>query len=310
MLGVGVVRPDQRATRMARGERSMAELQQLGEPGAANLHHHPRIPGRHRRCPNGRAQQASTAARACGDSLEGMDAITDVPRPATSRSSATRPDRPERAEIETRLAELAGADPVELTAAIGGERRPAGGERFEVTMPSDHAARARRRPARHRRPTPPRRSRPRPARRTTGRRLSFDDRAAVFLRAAELLAGPWRRPLNAATMLGQGKTVQQAEIDSACELIDFWRFNVGLRPADPRRPADLLTGGLEPDRLPAAGRLRVRHHAVQLHRHRREPAHRAGPDGQHGDLEAEPDPAVRRALDHGAAWRRPGCRRE
>jgi len=53
----------------------------------------------------------------------------------------------------------------------------------------------------------------------------FADRAAVFLKAAELLAGPWRQVVNAATMLGQSKTVFQAEIDSACELIDFWRFN-------------------------------------------------------------------------------------
>jgi 1-pyrroline-5-carboxylate dehydrogenase len=52
------------------------------------------------------------------------------------------------------------------------------------------------------------------------------DRAGVFLKAAELLAGPWRDRLNAATMLGQSKTVHQAEIDSAAELIDFWRFNV------------------------------------------------------------------------------------
>jgi 1-pyrroline-5-carboxylate dehydrogenase len=56
--------------------------------------------------------------------------------------------------------------------------------------------------------------------------LSFDDRAAIFLKAADLLAGPWRATLNAATMLGQSKTVIQAEIDSACELVDFWRFNV------------------------------------------------------------------------------------
>ncbi|HSU16981.1 aldehyde dehydrogenase family protein, partial [Longimicrobium sp.] len=56
--------------------------------------------------------------------------------------------------------------------------------------------------------------------------LSFDDRAAVFLRAADLLAGPWRQTLNAATMLGQSKTAYQAEIDSACELADFWRYNV------------------------------------------------------------------------------------
>ncbi|MGH3360526.1 MAG: L-glutamate gamma-semialdehyde dehydrogenase, partial [Nocardioidaceae bacterium] len=58
------------------------------------------------------------------------------------------------------------------------------------------------------------------------RALSFDDRAAVILKAAELLSGPWRQTLNAATMLGQGKTATQAEIDAACELIDFWRFNV------------------------------------------------------------------------------------
>ena len=59
------------------------------------------------------------------------------------------------------------------------------------------------------------------------RALSFDDRAAVFLRAAELLAGPWRPTLNAATMLGQSKSPYQAEIDAACELIDFLRFNAG-----------------------------------------------------------------------------------
>jgi 1-pyrroline-5-carboxylate dehydrogenase len=57
------------------------------------------------------------------------------------------------------------------------------------------------------------------------RRLSFDDRASIFLRAAELAAGPWRDELNAATMLGQSKTCYQSEIDAACELADFWRFN-------------------------------------------------------------------------------------
>jgi 1-pyrroline-5-carboxylate dehydrogenase len=56
--------------------------------------------------------------------------------------------------------------------------------------------------------------------------MGFEDRAAVFLKAAELLAGSWRPVVNAATMLGQSKTAFQAEIDSACELIDFWRFNV------------------------------------------------------------------------------------
>jgi 1-pyrroline-5-carboxylate dehydrogenase len=56
--------------------------------------------------------------------------------------------------------------------------------------------------------------------------MSFADRAAIFLRAADLLSGPWRDTINAATILGQSKSVQQAEIDAACELIDFLRFNV------------------------------------------------------------------------------------
>jgi 1-pyrroline-5-carboxylate dehydrogenase len=55
---------------------------------------------------------------------------------------------------------------------------------------------------------------------------SWENRAAIFLRAAELIAGPYRAKINAATMLGQSKTVHQAEIDSACEIIDFLRFNV------------------------------------------------------------------------------------
>jgi 1-pyrroline-5-carboxylate dehydrogenase len=57
-------------------------------------------------------------------------------------------------------------------------------------------------------------------------RRSWEARAAVFLKAADLTAGPWRATLNAATMLGQSKTVHQAEIDAAAELVDFWRFNV------------------------------------------------------------------------------------
>ncbi len=56
-------------------------------------------------------------------------------------------------------------------------------------------------------------------------RWSLEDRSAIFLRAAELLATTWRSTLNAATMLGQSKTIFQAEIDAACELVDFWRYN-------------------------------------------------------------------------------------
>jgi len=70
----------------------------------------------------------------------------------------------------------------------------------------------------------------------------FEDRAAVFLRAATLLAGPWRQVLNAATMLGQSKTAFQAEIDSACELIDFWRFNVHFAERLYREQPDSASG--------------------------------------------------------------------
>lgn len=55
--------------------------------------------------------------------------------------------------------------------------------------------------------------------------MPWEHRVSVLLKAADLLSGPWRQTLNAATMLGQSKTVFQAEIDAACELIDFWRFN-------------------------------------------------------------------------------------
>ena len=93
-------------------------------------------------------------------------------------------------------------------------------------QPHDHAARAR-----HPAATPPQADASAAIEAAADaapgwRPLSFDDRCAVLLRAADLLAGPWRQRLNAATMLGQSKTAFQAEIDAACELIDFWRFNV------------------------------------------------------------------------------------
>ncbi len=156
-----------------------------------------------------------------------MDAITDVPRPHNEPIKTYAPGSQERALIEARLAELADAEPIELTAAIGGERRRAGGDVFEVTMPSDHhhvlgvCANATQSDAAEAIESASDAA-------ADWAALSFDDRAAIFLRAADLLAGPWRDTINAATMLGQGKTVQQAEIDSACELIDFWRFNVGF----------------------------------------------------------------------------------
>jgi 1-pyrroline-5-carboxylate dehydrogenase len=153
-----------------------------------------------------------------------MDAITSVPIPHNEPVRGYPPGSPERDSLTRTLAELAGQR-TELTMTIGGVARMAGGERFDVVTPHRHA---------HVLGTSAQASAADVADAVRAaiqaapawRELSFDDRAAILLRAADLAAGPWRDALNAATMLGQSKSVQQAEIDAACELIDFWRFNV------------------------------------------------------------------------------------
>jgi 1-pyrroline-5-carboxylate dehydrogenase len=153
-----------------------------------------------------------------------VDAVTSAPEPVNEPVRTYAPGSPERKELEAELVAQT-SSPVELTATIGGEQVMAAGAAFSVVQPHAHhevlgtsanashddAARA---VAAALRAAP------------AWAAMTFDDRAAIFLRAADLLAGPWRARLNAATMLGQGKTVQQAEIDAACELIDFLRFNV------------------------------------------------------------------------------------
>ncbi|MGY1625306.1 L-glutamate gamma-semialdehyde dehydrogenase [Geodermatophilus sp. SYSU D00965] len=153
-----------------------------------------------------------------------LDAVTQVPPPVNEPVHDFAPGSAERAALEERLKQLA-AERVELTMTIGGEQRVGGGEPIDVVQP-------------HRRDavlgtmgnaTPQDVADAVEAARAAApawRRMSYDDRAAVFLKAAELLAGPWRHTLNAATMLGQSKTCYQAEIDAPCELVDFWRFNV------------------------------------------------------------------------------------
>jgi 1-pyrroline-5-carboxylate dehydrogenase len=158
-----------------------------------------------------------------------MDAITQVPAPHNEPVLTYAPGSPERAALQARLAELA-ADPVELTATIGGKHTMAGGERFDVVQPHRHAAvLGTSAHATHADAQEAVRCAKEAA--PDWQALSFDDRAAVFLKAADLLAGPWRQTLNAATMLGQSKTATQAEIDAACELIDFWRYNVHFAKA-------------------------------------------------------------------------------
>ena len=153
-----------------------------------------------------------------------MDAITHPPAPTNEPVRTYAPGSAEARSLAATLDDMA-ATPTDLTMTIGGAARMAGGERIRVVAPHRHAL----------------------VLGETGqatdedvdlaigasleaapgwRELPFDERAAVFLRAADLLSSTWRDRLNAATMLGQSKTVQQAEIDSACELADFLRFNV------------------------------------------------------------------------------------
>jgi 1-pyrroline-5-carboxylate dehydrogenase len=153
-----------------------------------------------------------------------MDAVTHVPAPANEPVLDYAPGSPERARLEAALVELQSA-PRDLPQTINGERVMGGGAEFQVRQPHAHAKvlgtlrgatvdDARRAVDAAKAAAP------------GWRELAFDDRAAILLKAADLLAGPWRARLNAATMLGQSKTAYQAEIDAACELIDFWRLNV------------------------------------------------------------------------------------
>ncbi|MGW7359205.1 L-glutamate gamma-semialdehyde dehydrogenase [Streptomyces sp. NPDC054802] len=153
-----------------------------------------------------------------------MDAVTQVPAPVNEPVHGYAPGSPERARLEARLKELA-ENPIELPMTIGGVRRMGGGERVDVVQPHNHKAVLGTFAAATQQDAQDAIDAALEA--APGwRAMSFDDRAAIILRAAELLAGPWRETLAASTMLGQSKTAQQAEIDTPCELVDFWRFNV------------------------------------------------------------------------------------
>jgi 1-pyrroline-5-carboxylate dehydrogenase len=164
-----------------------------------------------------------------------MDAQFAVPVPRNEPVRTYAPGSPERSALQARLAELRGVR-LDLTMTIDGRQVMAGGPPIEVVQPhrrhevlgvTGNASKADAAAA----VEAAKRAAP------GWRALPFSERAAVFLRAAELLAGGWRDTLNAATVLGQSKSCYQAEIDSACELIDFLRFNVafgeGLLRAQP-----------------------------------------------------------------------------
>jgi 1-pyrroline-5-carboxylate dehydrogenase len=145
-----------------------------------------------------------------------------TPPPQNEPVRAYGPGSPEKKSLKQELARLA-AEEVEIPLWIGG-REVTTGDLEPVTMPHDHRkviARVHRARPEHVAKAIEAASRAR----TEWAATPFEQRAAVFLRAAELLATTWRDRVNGATMLGQSKTVHQAEIDAACETIDFWRFN-------------------------------------------------------------------------------------
>ncbi len=146
-----------------------------------------------------------------------------VPAPINEPIKSYAPGSPERAELKARLDSMAN-ERIDIPVIIGG-REIRTGKIEQAVMPFDHkhvladwhAATAADVHAAIKASADARRD---------WSAWPLEDRAAVILRAAELLATTWRATVNAATMLGQGKTVFQSEIDAACELIDFWRFNV------------------------------------------------------------------------------------
>ncbi|MGB2715927.1 MAG: L-glutamate gamma-semialdehyde dehydrogenase [Vicinamibacterales bacterium] len=148
--------------------------------------------------------------------------VRRVPEPINDANRSYAPGTPERAELKARLKGMA-AEKIDIPLVIGG-REVRTGRTEKSVMPHDH-----RHVLAEYHMAGPEQVQQAIAAAAEARRewgaWPWEERAAVLLRAAELLATSWRPTINAATMLGQSKTVFQAEIDSASEMIDFWRFN-------------------------------------------------------------------------------------
>ena len=148
--------------------------------------------------------------------------VRRVPQPINEPNKSYAPGSPERAELKARLKSMAG-EKVDIPLIIGG-REIRTGHTHKAVMPHSHGHVL----AEYHAAGPEHIQQAIAASNAARREWAawpWEDRAAVLLRAAELLATTWRATMNAATMLGQSKTVFQAEIDGACEMIDFWRFN-------------------------------------------------------------------------------------
>ena len=151
------------------------------------------------------------------------NAFFRVPQPVNEPVKGYAPHSPERAELKQALADLQ-KQPLDIAMRIGGQTI-ATGRTVPVVPPHDHQrtlGELHEGDASHVTQAIEAALAARPA----WAELPWEQRAAIFLKAADLLAGPYRARLNAATMLGQSKNAFQAEIDAACELIDFFRFNV------------------------------------------------------------------------------------
>jgi 1-pyrroline-5-carboxylate dehydrogenase len=152
-----------------------------------------------------------------------MSGTPNIPRPHNEPVLTYAPGTPERAALKSTLATV-GAERPDIPAVVGG-REFRSGKTHDVVSPHCHGRVLAKLHDADQATMDAAVASAVEAQRDWGH-WRFEDRAAVFLKAADLLATTYRQRLNAATMLGQSKTAYQAEIDSACELIDFLRFNV------------------------------------------------------------------------------------
>jgi 1-pyrroline-5-carboxylate dehydrogenase len=156
--------------------------------------------------------------------IAALNAVRQVPTPINEPIKSYAPGSPERAELKARLTSMAG-ERVHIPLIIGGrEIRTAKTQQSVMPFNHQHVL------ADYSMAEPKHVKEAIAAALQARKEWStwpWEDRAAIILKAAELLATSWRPTVNAATMLGQAKTVFQSEIDAACELVDFWRFNVG-----------------------------------------------------------------------------------